>query len=663
MVKAMTIQAALLPATAVGVLPALNRAVDAMLNSKLQHDSDPANDDYLVKGVHTTCWQRVKHYSHSSLVQNPGAGLGDVEPFDRVLKDGMTRIGCMKDAMYEHGDKFGPNKHDYKIGDSQNVSIVLYKDHVAKEDRKKMSPQVCFDFCRSVEEMNFFGILNGRDCYCMPYYQRLASDDGSCTSQREGDHTQICGSPGKSTIWEMHFCNDGAQQLAKAEVEAYSVLTLLADLVPRATSAANGKRDLAEDLQEKFGNAGDPAASAQMQLAKRSAGKLLHAAEEADKARMNLAQLIRDSYPFTGVHPDRLQYDGLPGENLLEIMKDVVPANRAAQFLDFNVAKRGESLTQELLSTTQSANQTYRDLSALYLLSEPEINAEFYVLVGQCFVDDSGCVQNRQDSDGKYFYGDYCFIQVRGGEAKIELERFDLGIHQYNWYGRHYAYPTAWIDMYNPHAEGGYTWHSYGGQAPAGYDENRIWWDSEQAFRNNHKTHAGFVEWWSYYYGSKQDGWKICAERKNDDNRRDQYYPAMYFVDKAYRDMPMTCTGTIIEQPIYYKNYEGCAAACDFRNQECVGFAYYPTRNNGPNLCFLFSDFTSGQYYTGCNTEFLQKRGSASLEQPLDSDVEPKHPVCVAKLSKFVGTSLKPKADGTCKNCFKELTHADRCWD
>jgi hypothetical protein len=367
------------------------------------------------------------------------------------------------------------------------------------------------------------------------------------------------------------------------------------------------------------------------------------------------------SYRYTGIRPNNLDYEGVPGQDLLELMKDIVPANRAAQFLDFNVAKQGEALTEKLRAVTVSANQTYAALSDLYLLSEPEINAYFYVHHGQCFVDDQGCVQSRQDSNGKYFRGDYCWIELKDGEAEVDLERFDLGVHEYNWWGHRYAYPTAWLGMYNPYAEGGATWYSYAGEAPAGYDEDRIWWNRVRTFREHHQRHAGYVMWWSYYYGERHDGWKLCAKQNNQDNRRDQYYPVMYFVDKTYKEMPMTCSGTMIEQPIYYKNYEGCAAACDFRNQECVGFSYYPTRNNGPNLCFLFSDFKSGQYYTGCNTEFLQKRGTTAVDQPLED--EPTHPVCVAKLSKFVGTSLKPKEDGTCKNCFKELTHADRCWN
>ena len=139
----------------------------------------------------------------------------------------------------------------------------------------------------------------------------------------------------------------------------------------------------------------------------------------------------------------------------------------------------------------------------------------------------------------------------------------------------------------------------------------------------------------------------------------------MYFVDKEYVDVPMTCTGTIVEEPIYFKNYHGCAAACDARNQKCVGFSYFPTTKDKANLCFLFSSFTNGQYYTGCDgplkKSFLQVNTTTNVDKPITE--EPTHPICVAKLSKFVGTTLKPNEEGKCKQCFRELTKADRCWD
>merc|ERR1719443_1721713 len=94
----------------------------------------------------------------------PGAGMNPdaIEPFQKVLKDGFMEVACVKDAMYEAGDKFGNNKYNYKMGPVSNSSIVHYNEHVVKEDREKMTPQVCFEFCRTVDDMGYFGISNGR---------------------------------------------------------------------------------------------------------------------------------------------------------------------------------------------------------------------------------------------------------------------------------------------------------------------------------------------------------------------------------------------------------------------------------------------------------------------------------------------------------------------
>merc|ERR1719482_2594269 len=107
-------------------------------------------------------------------------------PFVKVLKDGFHPVDCVKDAMYEHGDKFGDNKFQYKMQDVSNSSIVHYSDIVPKEDREKMTPSVCFEFCRGIPDMGFFGISNGRDCYCENYYKKMASDSSNCDSVCEG---------------------------------------------------------------------------------------------------------------------------------------------------------------------------------------------------------------------------------------------------------------------------------------------------------------------------------------------------------------------------------------------------------------------------------------------------------------------------------------------
>merc|ERR1719235_2898685 len=48
----------------------------------------------------------------------------------------------------------------------------------------------------------------------------------------------------------------------------------------------------------------------------------------------------------------------------------------------------------------------------------------------------------------------------------------------------------------------------------------------------------------------------------------------------------------------------------------------------------------------------------------LQKDEKRKAPkvTCVAKLSEFDGTTLKPDKSGKCKQCLKGLVEADRCY-
>merc|ERR1719379_3166515 len=145
----------------------------------------------------------------------PGAGIDKFTPFETVLKDGFLQTDCIKDYMYYRGDKFGDNKYDYKLGPVSNVSIVHYDAFVAKEDRETMTQKVCFEFCRTVPDMLFFGITNGRDCYCEPYYKPMESDSSECDAVCEGDTTLMCGGKKKSSIFGMHFCDSTGEDLGK----------------------------------------------------------------------------------------------------------------------------------------------------------------------------------------------------------------------------------------------------------------------------------------------------------------------------------------------------------------------------------------------------------------------------------------------------------------
>merc|ERR1719310_1642436 len=229
-------------------------------------------------------YQKIQH-------RTPGAGLSEFTPFEESFHDGFMMIGCVKDDLHLHGDKFGDGKFSYKYGEIANVSIVHYTDVVPSEDAEEMTHEVCFTFCRSVPEMNFFGITNGRDCYCAPFYKQVAGDSSDCDAVCDGNPSMMCGGKTKSSIFEMHACNDAAEKWGAAREAAIEQQGSLSEKAGVVTEQATIMQDTAAALQESFGKVGDSAATAHLQEAKVWAGKLLAAAEASSR----LAESVTDS--------------------------------------------------------------------------------------------------------------------------------------------------------------------------------------------------------------------------------------------------------------------------------------------------------------------------------------------------------------------------------
>jgi hypothetical protein len=211
----------------------------------------------------------------------PGAGIDEFTPFETVLKDGFMEIDCVKDYMYYHGDKFGDARHAYKLEDVSNVSIVHYEDHVGKADRKPMTQATCFEFCRTVPNMGFFGLMNGRNCYCAPYYKMMAGDSSQCDAPCPGDNTLMCGGPAKSSVFALHNCESTESDLKASEKKATELAGDIDENADKAAKLGADMQKFAAALQIKFSNIGDSGAARLLQAAKVSAGKLEHGAEEA----------------------------------------------------------------------------------------------------------------------------------------------------------------------------------------------------------------------------------------------------------------------------------------------------------------------------------------------------------------------------------------------
>lgn len=195
-----------------------------------------------------------------------------VEPYLKVFKDGYSFALCARDKMYEIGDKYGDNKDQYQYGYGGpgldlNVSIVKYSEIVLKESQKSMSPKVCFQFCRTVPNMVYFGIRSGTDCYCMPFYKKAESHSESCDNPCPGDPSQMCGGKTKSQLFEMHMCADTKGDVLYSAVNAEQELIYMYDTVFMTDKIAIWLDKIGQKLKGIAGAGGDPGAADLAQLA------------------------------------------------------------------------------------------------------------------------------------------------------------------------------------------------------------------------------------------------------------------------------------------------------------------------------------------------------------------------------------------------------------
>jgi len=269
----------------------------------------------------------------------PGAGVDKFTPFETVLKDGFLEVGCVKDYMYYRGDKFGDNKHDYKLGPVSDVSIVHYEAHVKKEDQVEMTQKVCFEFCRTIPNMGFFGIVNGRGCYCTPYFTAMESDSSQCDAVCEGENTLMCGGKSKSSVFAMHMCASTGEDLSTRSGTAGALEASMNTKVTAAKGLSSNMQNRGASLQKVFGAVGDSGAAGLMQNAKVFAGTLEHKAEDADAAAKKLDGLVKDA------------------AGLSDFTKPatVTKAERIMEDIDESVAA-GEAVTDELDKLTALAS-------------------------------------------------------------------------------------------------------------------------------------------------------------------------------------------------------------------------------------------------------------------------------------------------------------------
>jgi len=529
----------------------------------------------------------IKHSTASLLQSNnvPGAGITKFQPFQKVLKDGFAFTKCVKDYMYYRGDKFGDNKHDYKLGPVSNVSIVHYDAFVAKEDRAEMTQKKCFEFCRTVPNMGFFGIVNGRGCYCMPYFTPMESDSSKCDAVCEGDKTLTCGGKSKSSVFTMHMCASTEEDLYKRIHSAENLVWFMYESVGFSHHLSDEMQTMGEHLQKVFGAVGDSGAAGLMQKAKQFAGDLVHKAEDTDAVANSLDEVVSKGHSLSDfTKPDT-----------------VTSAERVMEGIDKFMAE-GDDIAAEL-----------RELEGLAVGNPAP--SDLHVKASSDHDEKSGPAPTAKGFEIKYEKSGHIIAGPN---------------HMFGYLGDYYNTPETFEECAR----------KVSGEAMCSnifhYDKG----DGECRCATGlpveyHESHPH----WSTYNLKKDEKYVAPSE---------QYYPVMYFVDKKFENVPTTCSGDLVAKPIVNQSPDVCAASCDGNIHSCVGFQYF--KDGDMSLCFLFSSFSTGFYYTGCGKSFLQS-GTASADAK-----------CYAKLSKFSGTTLKPNPSGKCKQCFKELTKADRCY-
>lgn len=270
----------------------------------------------------------------------------ELKPFATVLKDGFMEVDCAKDKLFHEGDKFGDGKFSYALGDISNVSIVHYTELIAKEDREEMSHEVCFKFCRTLPEMHFFGIVNGRDCYCTPYFKPVAGDSSECDAVCPAKPMEFCGGKFKSSIFEMHDCKDSLENLGTATKKATEAADTLDDASKAVMALSKLMQNTGVFWQDVSGAIGQPAPSDLMQTAKVFAGELEHAAEAADKLKSQM---------------DKVNADG-----------STMLAAQKAEPTGFDETTKMESVTRKANELATKADEVSEDLEDLAQLASPK---------------------------------------------------------------------------------------------------------------------------------------------------------------------------------------------------------------------------------------------------------------------------------------------------
>jgi len=291
---------------------------------------------------------RLNQVPNPSQAAGPDAGKDPLLPHDadaQVRKDGYYMVNCMNDAMHEHADNQSSQGQKRYAAGNIGVSVIWYHETVPKVDQEPMDARKCFNFCRIQERMGFFGLIHGRECYCTPYYRKQAGGEGDdCTLPCPGNQTEMCGGKKKSSMYQMHFCDDSARDISKAKDSAGAAYDNLQHLVDKYYDCQQNLQGRSDDKQSTFSKIGATFASDYMQAAKVRSGELKRLLEKCARLKEEHDELIKDPSPdFSAI----AKQEYLEGQviNLQEF------ANRAQEFFDDAEPEFLKSCVQEVKPT------------------------------------------------------------------------------------------------------------------------------------------------------------------------------------------------------------------------------------------------------------------------------------------------------------------------
>lgn len=296
-------------------------------------------------------------------------------PHTAVYKDGFWMVGCYGDEMVTKGDKFGNGAMAYETGAVANTSIVRYDVVVERENQKPMTPRVCFDFCRSIPEMTFFGLHAGRDCYCEHFY-KTTTGGGSCDLPCDGDNGAICGGQVMSTIYQMHACVGGfAQDVSDLQGDT----TTLYDNVELNRDAIQASGNAMQASGEKLESFAEGSASPLSQAAKVAAGPVVHAAEDLTELLAEF-DTVKDNFAGAAIDPagDLTHHERKVVEDMMEHTKEIMDASEQA-------LAAAKALHSEAAPTAEGA-----DAGSTFVPVLRQIDAELQAKMSVCGGESTG---------------------------------------------------------------------------------------------------------------------------------------------------------------------------------------------------------------------------------------------------------------------------------